>query len=107
MSCCCTSPHFPSPFPQLINCSYVAGNFDSLASGTSAKGIFAYDGANWHPLANGSTANGVSGGVNALTVWDDGNGEKLYIGGKALFGQSAAVIGAQTGKAAAGQAAPL
>jgi trimeric autotransporter adhesin len=64
-------------------CLYVGGKF-SQAGGAPASRVAKWNGANWSPLGTG-TANGVSGGMNtavyALTVFDDGSGPALYVGG--------------------------
>jgi trimeric autotransporter adhesin len=56
-----------------------AGGFFTTAGGAPAARIAKWNGASWSSLGTGS-ANGVSGTVWALTVFDDGSG-----GGPALF----------------------
>jgi hypothetical protein len=62
---------------------YIGGGFATLADGTSANRVIAYNGTHALPLANG-TGNGMSGyAVQSMAVFDDGTGagEKLFIGG--------------------------
>ena len=55
-----------------------AGGFFTSAGGVSANGIATWDGSSWSALGSG-----VTGGVSALTVFDDGTGggPALYTGG--------------------------
>jgi hypothetical protein len=46
----------------------------------SVNNIARWDGGRWHPLGTGSD-NGVDGTVWAMTVYDDGAGPALYVGG--------------------------
>ncbi len=63
---------------------YAGGGFSS-AGGATANHIASWNGATWAPLLQtqpgGSVINGLSGIVDALCVYDDGNGPKLYAGG--------------------------
>jgi hypothetical protein len=58
---------------------YAAGSV-SDAGGAPTNGIAKWDGSNWSALGSGltSTTNAV---VRALTVFDDGSGPALYVGG--------------------------
>jgi hypothetical protein len=56
---------------------YVAGRFDS-AGGVTANNIARWDGTAWSALGSGVSGNM---DVRALAVFDDGNGEDLYVGG--------------------------
>ncbi len=58
---------------------YAGGDFHT-AGGTSASGIAEWDGSSWSAL--GSGVDGPHPSVNALTVFDDGTGPALYIGGQ-------------------------
>lgn len=58
---------------------YVAGSFSSAGSVT-AKRIARWDGATWASLGTGPL-NGITGGVSALAVFDDGTGPALYAAG--------------------------
>jgi trimeric autotransporter adhesin len=60
---------------------YAGGNFES-AGGVVANRIAKWNGISWSSLGTGS-ANGVSGSIEALTVFDDGSGSgpALYAGG--------------------------
>jgi hypothetical protein len=60
---------------------YAGGSF-TTAGGVTANRIAKWDGTSWLPLGTGA-ANGVSNGVSALTVFDDGAGDgpALYAGG--------------------------
>jgi len=58
---------------------YVGGRFTS-ASGESLNHIARWDGASWSELS-GPLGSVVNGTVEALAVYDDGNGEALYVGG--------------------------
>lgn len=58
---------------------YAAGTFD--AGGMNTSGIGAWDGTSWQALQSAG-GEGVSGGsINAMAVYDDGTGDKLYVGG--------------------------
>ena len=58
---------------------YAGGNF-SDAAGTVVNHIARWDGADWWPLT-GPSATGTNGDVRAMTVFDDGSGPALYLGG--------------------------
>jgi hypothetical protein len=57
---------------------YVAGQFTS-AGGVPAERIARWDGTTWSPVGGG--LDGPSVNVNAMTVYDDGGGPELYVGG--------------------------
>jgi len=57
---------------------YAAGNF-STAGGISASSIARWDGSNWSNVGGGLNAGPYE--VMALSVYNDGSGEKLYAGG--------------------------
>ena len=59
---------------------YVGGRFPT-AGGVIANGIAAWDGEQWHSLGDG-IAGSFSPYVDHMMVWDDGSGEKLYVGGR-------------------------
>jgi len=60
---------------------YAAGHFD-FAGGMEANHIAKWDGSSWAALGSGMEyLNEVNARVNALTVFDDGNGAALYAGG--------------------------
>ena len=63
------------PTPWLI----VAGAF-TAAGGAPAQKIAAWNGASWAPLNNLSAA--TVGAIDALALYDDGSGLKLYAGGQ-------------------------
>jgi hypothetical protein len=52
---------------------YVAGDF-ATAGGAPVSNIAKWDGVNWSPM-NG----GVDASIDAMGVWDDGSGPKLYV----------------------------
>jgi|GEM_PF-1741325 len=56
---------------------YAGGEFSTFMSGEDATNIARWDGNAWSPLI----AQGLNGAVSAMTVFDDGNGPALYIGG--------------------------
>ena len=58
---------------------YVGGRFPT-AGGVTANGIAAWDGTQWHAMGDGIT--GWQPYVGAMMAWDDGSGEKLYVGGR-------------------------
>ena len=58
---------------------YVGGNF-SAAGGVSASHIARWDGANWSAL--GVPGSGADDWVLCMTVFDDGTGPALYVGGR-------------------------
>ncbi|MCU0304045.1 MAG: hypothetical protein MUC56_08320, partial [Thermoanaerobaculales bacterium] len=59
---------------------YVGGCFDT-AGGVTVDGIARWDGVEWSAVA-GPSGSGVDGDcVVSLTVWDDGTGPALYVGG--------------------------
>lgn len=57
---------------------YVGGNF-STAGGSPAVGIARWNGLVWSGVGGG--INPASSSVNAMTIFDDGSGPKLYVGG--------------------------
>lgn len=60
---------------------YVGGWFDH-AGGVAAEGLARWDGAAWHDVASQvSPVALVAGDVYALSVWDDGGGPALFVGG--------------------------
>ncbi|HZW08946.1 MAG TPA: GC-type dockerin domain-anchored protein [Phycisphaerales bacterium] len=59
---------------------YVTGDFDSLDGMTAHNSIAKWDGTEWKPLNQGINAGDFRIGV-ALQVFQDGSGEKLYLGG--------------------------
>jgi hypothetical protein len=59
---------------------YVAGDFDQVG-GIAASNIARYDGESFAPLGEGITGSWFNGYVNAMAVYDDGNGPALYVGG--------------------------
>jgi hypothetical protein len=61
---------------------YAGGTF-TFAGGQPANGIARWDGTVWSPLGSGVEGPAVSGSrVRTLAVYDDGNGEELFIGGR-------------------------
>ncbi|MCC5823664.1 MAG: immunoglobulin domain-containing protein [Phycisphaerales bacterium] len=58
---------------------YAGGLFTS-AGGTTVNRIAKWDGTDWTPLT-GPNGTGVNSQVLAMTVFDDGTGEALYVGG--------------------------
>jgi hypothetical protein len=59
---------------------YAGGHF-STAGGTPAENVARWDGASWSALGSGVTV-GTYAGVRALAFFDDGSGERLYVGGE-------------------------
>jgi len=59
---------------------YVTGDFDSLDGVTDHNSIAKWDGQQWHPLNAGINAGFFRIGL-ALEAFDDGWGERLYLGG--------------------------
>lgn len=57
---------------------YAGGTF-TKGAGAALKGIGRWDGAGWAPLASGLS--GSAAAAFALTVFDDGGGPDLYVGG--------------------------
>ncbi|MFT7463627.1 MAG: hypothetical protein ACI9EF_001972 [Pseudohongiellaceae bacterium] len=55
---------------------YATGNF-SIANGGPGDGIAKWDGSSWSPLNSGLFV----GGGKSMVAWNDGTGEKLYVGG--------------------------
>lgn len=76
---------------------HVGGSFTS-AGGVSTDSIARWNGSIWQTLPPGR---GVSGLVDALAVFDDGNGARLYVGGQftSAGGAPAASIAAWDGAA--------
>jgi trimeric autotransporter adhesin len=58
---------------------YVGGQFDR-AGGTAASNLARWNGREWRTVGAGA-AEGLSGPVFALTVFDDGSGPALYVAG--------------------------
>ncbi len=61
---------------------YAGGNFTHVGD-QLVNGLAKWDGRQWSPVGGGVT--GLSAAVHALCVFDDGNGEALYIGGHFTF----------------------
>lgn len=59
---------------------YVGGSF-ATAGGKTVNHIAKWDGTTWSPLV-GPGGIGVNDEVEALTVFDDGSGQTLYVGGR-------------------------
>ncbi len=59
---------------------FVTGDFDTLDGVTEHNSIAKWDGTQWHPLNQGINFGSFRIGL-ALEVFDDGSGEKLYLGG--------------------------
>jgi hypothetical protein len=59
---------------------YAAGTF-TAAGDTSAHNIARWNGSSWSALADGTGFQGTNSTVNALSVFDDGSGPALYVGG--------------------------
>jgi len=53
------------------------GHFFTLTTGETANSIASWDGSSWSVLPGG----GLNGAVDALAVFDDGNGPALFVGG--------------------------
>jgi hypothetical protein len=60
---------------------YAGGRFGD-APGTPQGHIGRWDGSSWSPLGTGVRTLISSPSVNALAVWDDGDGPALYVGGE-------------------------
>jgi hypothetical protein len=58
-----------------------AGGMFTTAGGLSADCIAKWDGTAWSALGSGLTSSGGEASVRALTVYDDGGGPALYVGG--------------------------
>src|SRR6185436_5579096 len=58
-----------------------AGGGFTLAGGNAANRIAKWDGTNWSALGAGLYNNLNPANVNAMTVFDDGSGPALYVGG--------------------------
>ena len=59
---------------------YVGGLFSTLFPSTVARGIATWDGTTWSPVGSGLSGAGYLW-VFTLARWNDGAGEKLYLGG--------------------------
>lgn len=59
---------------------YVGGRFE-LAGGTSADSVACWDGETWSSVGGGLSLPFAQGWVNAIEVYDDGAGPKLFAGG--------------------------
>ena len=57
-----------------------AGGLFQSSGGTPVARIARWDGGSWSPLGAGLNP-GLFGSGDALAVWDDGNGEALFVGG--------------------------
>jgi hypothetical protein len=51
------------------------------AGGVQVNSIAGWDGSVWHALGSGITTSGFARPINALVIFDDGNGPALYAGG--------------------------
>ncbi len=63
---------------------YVGGSF-TTAGTLTVNSIAKWDGTNWSALGAGIPLTGGYGEVRAMTVWDDGSGPALYVGGQFKF----------------------
>ncbi|HRQ75339.1 MAG TPA: hypothetical protein PK098_05405 [Phycisphaerales bacterium] len=63
---------------------YVVGTFESI-NGVPARNIAKWDGSTWSALDVGVGTPGTFESAWALAVFDDGTGEKLYVGGDFAF----------------------
>ena len=71
---------------------YVGGNFTTTGAGPIA-GVARWDGANWSQLGGGLEGSGPSLSViDSMTVFDDGTGAALYVGGSFRFAGNPAVV---------------
>jgi hypothetical protein len=61
---------------------YIGGNFLDIGGNTGFDHIVKYDGANYTQLGGTIAGAGIPLGVFSFGVWDDGNGEALYMGGR-------------------------
>ncbi len=59
---------------------YAAGEFTTV-NGTVVNSVARWTGSAWSPLGSGLTLNGVAGIVRTMTVYDDGSGPELWVGG--------------------------
>jgi hypothetical protein len=59
---------------------YAGGYFDT-AGGVAANGIAKWNGSSWSALGSGLSSPHGASSVEALTVFDDGSGPALYVGG--------------------------
>lgn len=57
---------------------YIAGSPFRPASGGSFNSVYKWDGSTWTPVGQN-----IGGRVTSLIVWDDGNGDALYLAGTA------------------------
>ena len=62
---------------------YIGGSLDGVGDPPMPISALArWDGAQWHDVVGGvTTASGAPGHVDAMAVFDDGNGPALYVGG--------------------------
>ncbi|HEV8629040.1 MAG TPA: hypothetical protein VGV61_01900, partial [Thermoanaerobaculia bacterium] len=60
---------------------YVGGTF-TTAGGTTVNRVAKWNGTTWSALGSGFTHTTLAASVDALTVFDDGTGPKLYAGGQ-------------------------
>jgi hypothetical protein len=67
---------------------YAGGSFTQAGGVPAASNIARWDGLLWSPLQSG----GVSNGVYALTVFDDGLNPALYAGGEAATDQAKRIV---------------
>jgi hypothetical protein len=64
---------------------YAGGNLTEIG-GAAVEGIARYDGSGWFAVGDGGLVGGdPPGRVNSMAVFDDGSGEKLYVGGSFDF----------------------
>jgi hypothetical protein len=62
------------------NALYAGGAF-TLAGGTSVSNVAKWNGSTWSAVGTGTSGGSFGGRVDALTVYNDGSGAKLYAGG--------------------------
>jgi hypothetical protein len=68
---------------------YVGGTI-TAADGVPVHNIVRWDGTTWSPLP-GIVTDGVDGPVSIMTVWDDGHGPGLFVGGEFVCAGGVAV----------------
>ena len=63
---------------------YVAGRFSSLNSVSGTSLIARWDGSNWSSVGGGLLSTNANFGLEAMSVFNDGTGPALYVGGCAF-----------------------
>ncbi|MDP1661975.1 MAG: hypothetical protein Q8L55_08665, partial [Phycisphaerales bacterium] len=83
---CAPAPQWMVPMGEGPSRRLVVGGATSFAGGVQVAGVASWNGTAWNGLGGTGwglfRANGGTGTAHAGVLWDDGSGEKLWVGGQ-------------------------